>query len=1062
MKKIYLLLLVLTINAYAQPPGQWMWIHGSNTIDSPGNFGVQGVPSPTNTPPALYEPCEWTDLNGNYWIFGGANFFNFGNTYAALWKYEPLTNQWTWMKGPNTLNYAGNYGAQNIPSPTNEPPSRSHGTATWVDLQGNLWLGFGIRFSQDFMYSDMWKYNISTNEWTWVKGPNTTNQPGVYGIQGVPDPANNPPFRSECSTTWTDNAGDLWLFGGYYLDGINFISHVYNDLWRFNIATNTWTWMKGSNTTNQPAVYGIQNVEDPANTPGGRYAHCRWKANDGTLWLFGGANEGTDYYNDLWRYNVATNNWTWVSGSNIPNDPGSYGTKCVIAPSNVPSARFESRAAVKDQYGNFWLFAGGTPIARNDVWLYCVATNQWTWISGDNIPNPAGNWGTINVPSPTNKPSGRIGAVAWRDNSNHLYFFGGMTNTTEAYNDLWKFTIDTAGCYPCQILQQQSMLVTVTGSTPICAGSCTNVSASVSGGNAPYTYSWTPNIGTGAGPHQVCPASTTTYSVLVTDSSGNTAVDSVSITVNPLPTILTSSSPAICVGDSAVLNASGASTYSWSPCTNLNPCTGSAVTAFPADSITYTVTGTDVNGCSATATILVTVNSLPLVASPPAPQICAGGTVTITMSGADHYIWSPQTGLSNPNGPDSTSVDATLNTTTTYTVTGFSVEGCSATTSVTVTVNPIPVPVITPNGPTSFCEGGSVILTASGGSNFLWSDNTTGASITVNASGTYTVIVTQNNCSASTSETVTVNPLPVATINPAGPVLICSNSPALLTAISSLGYTYQWYMNNNIFSGETNQALTVSDTGFYSVVVTDANNCSASSSLVQVIQGVGPVVTIQGPPQVGCLQNTIYIGYGPQSATLTAVSSTAVSYLWSTGATTQSISVTTSGTYTVTGFDTNGCPSEQSPESAITITVIDIRCGHGMKKILFCHVPEGNPDNPQTICIPATAVASHLALHQYDCIGPCSLYYQRMSPVTSDEIKVMLYPNPFNNSFTISVENSNGGMIHLNLTDVTGRIIISDFKFYETAQLGEDLSQGIYYVEIMIADKKEMLKIVKL
>ena len=85
------------INAVcAQPPGEWMWIHGNSTTNSPGNFGVQGVPSPSNMPPALYEPCEWTDLSGNYWLFGGANFASFGGTYAALWKYNPVTGEpWT-------------------------------------------------------------------------------------------------------------------------------------------------------------------------------------------------------------------------------------------------------------------------------------------------------------------------------------------------------------------------------------------------------------------------------------------------------------------------------------------------------------------------------------------------------------------------------------------------------------------------------------------------------------------------------------------------------------------------------------------------------------------------------------------------------------------------------------------------------------------------------------------------------------------------------------------------------------------------------------------------------
>ena len=593
-----------------------------------------------------------------------------------------------------------------------------------------------------------------------------------------------------------------------------------------------------------------------------------------------------------------------------------------------------------------------------------------------------------------------------------------------------------------------------------CGNNNGSISPTYSGGVGNYSYSWnTVPVQTTA---SVINLSAGSYTVTVTDS--NNCSVSASFTINPsaAPSVLTSSSPPdICVGQSATLTASGASTYEWSPAASLSSSTGNSVTANPVVTTIYQVIGTDQAGCTDTATVTLTVNPLPLVSSPPSPQICAGGTVTITMSGADYYRWSPQTGLSNANGPDSTSVDATLNVTTVYTVTGYTLEGCSATATVTVTVNPAPIPVITPGGPTTFCEGGSVILTASGGSNFLWSDNSTGASITVTAAGTYTVTITENNCSASTSETVTVNPLPVAAITPGSPVLICSNNPALLTATGGPGYTYQWYMNNSILTGETNQTLSVSDTGFYSVVITDANNCSASSAPVQVMEGLGPEVTIVGPPQVGCLQNTIYIGYGPQSATLTAVSSTAVSYLWSTGETTQAISVTASGTYSVTAYDAFGCPSEQSPESQITITIVDIRCGHGMKKVLFCHVPEGNPGNPQTICIAPSAVNSHLALHQYDCIGPCSLYYQRLSETEIVDV-VSIYPNPSNSTFIISATMHQGETMYLNVYDMTGRKVLSQNIVAEKTEIGAALSEGVYHVEIVSGATSAIYKIVKL
>src|SRR5690242_16901790 len=102
MKKILLLTFAFSfyfVFSYSQNPGEWMWIHGSNTINSTGNFGTQGVPSPTNEPPALYEPCEWTDLTGKFWLYGGEGSAG-GND---LWRYDPATNEWTWMTGTNAF-----------------------------------------------------------------------------------------------------------------------------------------------------------------------------------------------------------------------------------------------------------------------------------------------------------------------------------------------------------------------------------------------------------------------------------------------------------------------------------------------------------------------------------------------------------------------------------------------------------------------------------------------------------------------------------------------------------------------------------------------------------------------------------------------------------------------------------------------------------------------------------------------------------------------------------------------------------------------------------------------
>src|SRR5690242_15007001 len=99
MKKIQLLyfalLLVLTTSAQQ---GEWTWIHGDAAPNQSGNYGTQGVSSPSNKPPASYEGCEWTDHNGNFWFYGGQH--TAGNFYADLWKYNPVINEWVWVNGP--------------------------------------------------------------------------------------------------------------------------------------------------------------------------------------------------------------------------------------------------------------------------------------------------------------------------------------------------------------------------------------------------------------------------------------------------------------------------------------------------------------------------------------------------------------------------------------------------------------------------------------------------------------------------------------------------------------------------------------------------------------------------------------------------------------------------------------------------------------------------------------------------------------------------------------------------------------------------------------------------
>jgi hypothetical protein len=107
--------------------GEWTWLKGSMGANDPGIYGTQGIPDPNNTPAAVFKAAEWTDKDGNFWLFGGTNP-NY-ESMGALWKFDPLIEQWTWVRGSSSCCQAGVYGTQGIPSPV---ICREHGEKTFT------------------------------------------------------------------------------------------------------------------------------------------------------------------------------------------------------------------------------------------------------------------------------------------------------------------------------------------------------------------------------------------------------------------------------------------------------------------------------------------------------------------------------------------------------------------------------------------------------------------------------------------------------------------------------------------------------------------------------------------------------------------------------------------------------------------------------------------------------------------------------------------------------------------------------------------------------------------
>ncbi len=346
--------------------------------------------------------------------------------------------QWTWMKGDSVARKKGIYGVRNIASDSSKPASRSE-CMGWMQ-NNQFWLFGG--WSRDnsgnqIHFNDLWRYDFTANVWTWIKGDSVSNIRGTYGVLGVEADSNKPGCRLD-AMTWSDNAGNLWLFGGtgYYSPSTE---QLYNDVWKYSTSTNMWTWVKGESTNIRPnGNYGTKNVSNASNFPGGRNSSMSWTDSFGNFWMFGGVGGAFNDFgplNDLWKYSPTSNEWVWIKGDSIINSKGHYGIKGVGNSLNNPPAR-ELGLQWKDTDGNFWLFGGIVLDSRfgNDLWKYYTQTNEWVWMNGDTTINCQTVYGTLGVSSPLNNPGCRVGSYTWTDKSGNLWLWGG---------DLWKYTIST-------------------------------------------------------------------------------------------------------------------------------------------------------------------------------------------------------------------------------------------------------------------------------------------------------------------------------------------------------------------------------------------------------------------------------------------------------------------------------------------------------------------------------------------------------------------------------------------------------------------------------------------
>lgn len=362
---------------------------------------------------------------------------------------------------------------------------------------------------------------------------------------------------------------------------------------------------------------------------------------------------------------------------------------------------------------------------------------------------------------------------------------------------------------------------TITASaTALCPGATATLSVPTAA-----TYLWS----NGAITPSISTATPGAYSVTVTNAAGCTATSApVTITAASIPTVtVTPNGPvSFCTGGNVVLNssASAGSTYLWS-----NGATTPNITA--TTSGVYFVTVTNAAGCQASSNNIVVSAQQTFTATATAlspTTVCAGTPVTLVASPGSSYLWS--------NGATTQGVNVTAGGPITVTVTNAS--GCTGTSApINVTVLPVPNATINAAGPLTFCQGGSVNLTAAGGTSYSWSTGANTAAIAANASGNYVVTVTAaNGCTDTEQATVTVNAVPSANVVMDGNSVLCPGETLTLSAAP--GNTYAWTTGSNA------SEITVTNAGTYGVTVTSSNGCSANSGNIVITAGQSSASTL--------------------------------------------------------------------------------------------------------------------------------------------------------------------------------------------------------------------------
>ncbi len=663
-----------------------------------------------------------------------------------------------------------------------------------------------------------------------------------------------------------------------------------------------------------------------------------------------------------------------------------------------------------------------------------------------------------------------------------------------------------------------SPIITPSGSTTFCQGDSVTLASS-----SAAAYLWS----NGATMQSIKVYNTGIYDLTITDANGCTAVSSsVLVVVNDLPTpsVSVNGNLALCQGDTVILTSDVANHYTWNngattqaiavttggnyylAVTDNNGCVGTSgitnVMVYPMPNASFTTI--DTSGCSP-FTVHFTNNStqatsyhwyfgdlqqslnfspthtytsqgtynVKLVATndtsicpsstlilnniinvypTPSPTItangplafCEGDSILLSTDSAATYVWNSGATTQSIYVLNSGNFNVTVTTT----------HGCTGVTS-TTQVLVYPYPIITATGPLTFCQDDSVTLTCSSDSRYHWNTMDSTQSITVHTSGYYVVNATSlAGCTMDAFALVTVNPLPTPSITSSHVIPLCIGTNDTLTCIPS-GTTYLW---NN---GATANSVFTNSANDYSVTMTDSNGCIGVSDTMHVTTNPLP------QPAILSIGATSFCPGTTDTLTCTIA---AVSYLWNTGATTQSIAVDTTGLFFVVATDTNGCVGTSTIQNILVFTPpaspVITHVGNNLTTDSanytyqwFINSLAIAGDTTHTITPTTNGCYSVMETDSNGCTATSTAFCLStgIGELIANEV-FQIYPNPSKGTFTITDLNFTNSAFRIKIINTLGQIILEDNSILATGNFTKEINlsqepSGIYFMEIIAGGK---------